>query len=169
MENRKFWIPFLIITIASAGIFSYFLISSIMPLEVLIKDAPYDDLVSINVDIAAVEIHKSDEARWIPLMEGYERQLNCSVTGEVEKVCRSDLTAGHYDLMRIKFNHIRLRYNNGSLYELDKYENQNTVQNLWLEIPIDFNYDGGGGHVLFDVTVNNDYEAVVTIIDTASV
>jgi hypothetical protein len=168
MANQKVWIALLIGCIATAGILSYFLIVNLGQMEILIKDAPYDDLVSINVDIAAVEIHKEDEARWIPLMNGQEKQINCSVTGEVEKICRSDLAGGTYDLIRIKFNHIRLRFNNDSLYELDKYENQNQVQNLWLEIPINFTYDGVGGQILFDITVNNNYEAVVTVLNTVS-
>ncbi|HUX98431.1 MAG TPA: DUF4382 domain-containing protein [Candidatus Deferrimicrobium sp.] len=166
--ERKFAVALLVIIVASAGLLSVMMFTLFGPIKILIKDAPYDDLVSINVDIAAVEIQKVDEARWITLMQGAERRLNCSVTGEAEEICKSDISAGTYDLMRINFNHIHLRFNNGSLYEVDKYENQNTVQNYWLEIPINFTYDGAGGYILFDITINEDCEAVVTIIQTVA-
>jgi hypothetical protein len=166
--ERKFAVALLVIIVASAGLLSYMMVALFGPIKILMKDAPYDDLVSINVDISAVEIQKEGEARWITLMQGTERRLNCSVTGEVEQVCKSDISAGTYDLMRIKFNNIHLRFNNGSLYEVDKYENQNMVQNYWLEIPINFTYDGAGGYILFDITINDDCEAIVTIIQAVS-
>lgn len=168
MESKTSQVIFIVAIIAAAGIVSVALINLLSPLQVSIKDAPYDDLVSINVDIAAVEIHREDLPRWISLMNGFERRLNCSVTGEEESISRPHIGSGTYDIIRIKFNHIRLRYNNGSLYEVNKFENQNMVQNFWLEIPIDFVYDGTGGKVLFDITVNNDFEAVVTIIQTTA-
>ncbi len=86
----------------------------------------------------------------------------------MEQICNSDLSPGTYDIIRIKFNNIKLHYNNGSLYELNKFQNQIQIQNYWLEIPINFTYDGAGGEVLFDVSVNSDYEAVVTIVQTVS-
>ncbi len=168
MENKTAQVLMIVAIIATAGIVSFTVISLFQPLDLSIKDAPYDDLVSINVDIAAVEIHRIDQARWISLMSGNQKRLNCSVNGTEENINRPHIGAGTYDIIRIKFNHIRLRYSNGSLYEVDKYENQNMVQNFWLEISIDFTYDGSGGQVLFDVTINDNYEAVVIIVQTSS-
>jgi len=168
MFNKKIWISLLIVSVVTTGILAAFLILNQGPLQILIKDAPYDNLVSINVDVAAVEIHKQDENRWIPLMSGVEKRVNCSVTGEVERICDATLETGTYDMIRIKFNHIRLHYHNGTLCELQKYENQNMIQNLWLNFTINFTYDGAGGQILFDITVNNNYEAVVTIVKTVS-
>jgi len=168
MESKTSQVLFIVAIIATAGIVSFALVTMLSPLELTIKDAPYDDLVSINVDISAVEIHRTDLARWISLMNGNENRLNCSIDGTEETISRPNMGAGTYDIIRIKFNHIRLRYNNDSLYEVDKYESQNTVQNFWLEIPINFVYDGAGGKILFDITINDNSEAVVTIIQTSA-
>ena len=168
LEKKTGQILFLVGIIATAGILSLVVIHLLTPVELSIKDAPYDDLVSINVDIAAVEIHRTDHARWYSLMSGNEVRVNCSVTGDEEIISRPHMGPGTYDIIRIKFNKIQLRYNNDSLYEVDKYESQNLVQNFWMEIPINFVYDGGGGKILFDITINNNYEAVVTIIETTT-
>ncbi len=165
MDKKKVWAPLVIAIIAIAGITTTVLLLNLGRLQVSIKDAPYDDLVSINVDISAIEIQEEGENRWISLMQG-NTYCNCSVDGEEESICKTFLSAGTYDLIRIKFNHIRLRFNNDSLFEIDKYENKNLVQNFWLTIPIDFVYDGLGGKILFDITINDDYEAVVTIVQT---
>ena len=164
MVNKKILVPLLAICIVTTGFLIYFMTVNTGTLQVSIKDAPYDDLVSINVDISAIQIQKVNTTNWVPLIQCDQKLLNCSVTGEEESVCRAELDTGSYNLIRIKFNHIQLRYNNDSLHEVDKYANQNQVQNFWLEIAIDFTYDGAGGKILFDITINNDYEAVVTIV-----
>jgi Domain of unknown function (DUF4382) len=172
MVNKKILALAIIgLVIASAGLATamfYYL----QPLQVSIKDAPYDDLISINVEISAIQIHNVDEARWITLVEcncisncTCDCSCNCSTSGEEEPICKYDLVAGTYDTIRIKFNHIRLQYNNGTLGDVEKFQNQNMVQNYWLEIHINFTYDGSGGKILFDITVDSNYEAVVTIVE----
>jgi hypothetical protein len=166
VKNKILAIAVIGLIIASAGITTA-MIYFLQPLQLSIKDAPYDDLVSINVDISAVEIQNVDQARWIPLMQAAKEgdcTCNCSVSGEEESVATSRLVAGTYDMIRIKFNHIRLQFNNGTLGEVDKFQNHVMIQNYWLEIPINFTYDGLGGKILFDITIDSNYEAVVTIV-----
>ncbi len=164
MVNKKILALAIIGIVALSGGLTAAVLYFLEPLQISIKDAPYDDLVSINVDISAIEIHNLDEARWIPLMQG-NCTCNCSVSGEEEPIPNNDLVAGTYDLIRIKFNHIQLQYNNGTFGTVGSFQNHNMVQNFWLEIPITFEYDGIGGKILFDITIDSNYEANVTIVE----
>jgi hypothetical protein len=163
LVNKKILIPLIALALVSAGFISYFSIAYASKLTIAIKDAPYDGLVYINADVAAIELRQGNAGRWYPIINA-ARICNCSVNGTEEEICKADLPAGTYDTIRIKFNRIRLRYNNNSLVEVQKFENQNTIANNWVEISINFVYDGIGGKMLFDITVNNDLEAVVTIV-----
>ena len=160
MKNKKIYIPLIVAILVATGFISYAVIASASPLTISIKDAPYDSLVSIDVDIAAVEIQQSGIARWYPLVNA-PRTCNCSVDGTVEDICKADIPAGTYTSIRIKLNKIRLQYNNNSLIDV---KNRNTICNVWLEYPINFIYDGIGGQVLFDVSINDDLEAVIVIM-----
>ena len=163
MNRKLVVIPILIISLISVGFITYFAISTLSPLQVSIKDAPYDGLVSINTDVAAVELRQNGIGRWYPIINA-ERACNCSVTGEEEEICKANLPAGVYDTIRIKFSRIRLQYENGSLYEVTKFNNMITIQNTWLEISINFVYDGIGGKILFDISVDDNLNAVVIIL-----
>ncbi|MFX1295821.1 MAG: DUF4382 domain-containing protein [Promethearchaeota archaeon] len=167
MVSKKVPVLLMIGCLCTVGILCVTYLLNQKPLEISIKDAPLDELVSINVDIAALQVQKEDQVNWITLMEG-SRQLNCSVSGEQETICRSDISPGTYNIMRIKMNNIKLRFNNNSLYEVNKYENQNMVQNQWYEFNINFTYDGTGGKILLDITINNDLEANIIIIQATS-
>ncbi|NHI92378.1 MAG: DUF4382 domain-containing protein [Candidatus Lokiarchaeota archaeon] len=163
MNKKLLLIPILVVSLITVGFISYFAISMVSPLQVSIKDAPYDGLVSINADVASVELRQNGIGRWYTIINA-ERVCNCSVTGEEQEICKANLPAGTYDTIRIKFNRIRLQYNNGSLYEVTKFNNMNAIQNTWIEIPINFIYDGVGGKILFDITIDDNSTAVVTIL-----
>jgi len=163
MNKKLLIIPILIVSLVSVGFITYFAVSMFSPLQVSIKDAPYDGLVSINADVAAVELRQNGAGRWYPIINA-ERACNCSVTGEEEEICKANLPAAIYDTIRIKFSRIRLQYNNGSIYDVTKFNNMITIQNTWLELSINFIYDGIGGKILFDITIDDNLNAVVTIL-----